>query len=390
MSSPSYLLVSLPTSIVKTGHKDDAFDAINSHKTSSETNLLPFNIPDFKIGTLDTLVLQADELAKLDAATEAAMTKASDVLKSIFDGDEIQISGNKLVNEKPFQSYLQSFTWNKVRYRVERPIPDIVSILKAEIQSLDEDIKSKYSNYQSVKSNLQTLQRRQQGNLSTRSLAPILKPSHFLNSEYLTTALIAVPRPNEKEFLTTYETLSPMIVPRSVFKISEDPEFALFGVVVFKKHAAELSHKAREHRYIPRDVTYNENANDEEQAETKSVEQQAEKLWGETLRLARTGYSELAAAWVHVKTLRVFVESVLRYGLPLDFVAACWVGKGKAIGKVKDSLETQYAHLGGNAYGRDKKGKIVRKDDANVAELAAGTMGGSEYTPFVEYLFEVV
>ncbi|KAF3939501.1 hypothetical protein ABW19_dt0207304 [Dactylella cylindrospora] len=386
----SYLLLSLPTSIVNSGHKDDAFDAIATHGSSSDTRLLPFNIPDFKIGTLDTLVLTADELAKLDAAAEAALTKANDVLKSIFDGNETRVAENKLVNDKPFINYLESFSWNKVKYRSDRPIPDLVNVLKSEIQSLDEDIKSKFSAYQSVKTNLQTLQRRQQGNLSTRSLASILKPSHFLASEYLTTALLAIPQPNVKEFLQSYETLSPMIVPRSAFKISEDPEFALYGVVVFKKHAAELSHKARELRYIPRDVTYNENANSQEQAETKSAEEQADKLWGETLRLARTGYSELAAAWMHVKTLRVFVESVLRYGLPLDFVAACWVGRSKPIGKVKESLETKYAHLGGNAYGRDKKGKIVRKDDASVAELAAGTMGGSEYTPFVEYLFEIV
>ncbi|KAK6344460.1 hypothetical protein TWF696_008097 [Orbilia brochopaga] len=387
----SYLLLSLPTSIVKSGDKDDAFAAINSHKSSSETTLLPFNVPDFKIGTLDTLVIQADELAKLDTAAEAAVIKAGDILKSIFDGNETRVSENKQVNEKSFQSYLQSFAWNKVKYRADRPIPDIVNVLKTEIHSLDDDIKAKYSSYQSVKTNLQTLQRRQQGNLSTRSLASVLKSSHFLTSEYLTTALLAVPKPSEKEFLATYETISPMIVPRSVFKISEDPEFALFGIVVFKKHAAELSHKARELRYVPRDVTYSADANVQEQAETKSAEEQAEKLWGETLHLARTGYSELSAAWVHVKTLRVFVESVLRYGLPLDFVAACWVGRGKAVAKVKESLETQYAHLGGNAYGRDKKGRIVRKDDASVAELAAGTLGGgSEYTPFVEYLFEVV
>lgn len=290
---------------------------------------------------------------------------------------------------EPFPAYLQSFAWNKVKYRSDRPIPDLVNILRSEIQSLDEDIKAKYSSYQSVRTNAQTLQRRQQGNLSTKSLAAVLKPTHFLQSEYLTTALIAVPRPQEKDFLGSYETLSPMVVPRSQFKIAEDSEFALYGVVVFKKHAAELSHKAREARYIPRDVTYDPDANSQEQAEAKSAAQQEEKLLGEVLMLARTAYSDLVAAWMHIKTLRVFVESVLRYGLPLDFVAAVWVGRTKAIDKVKDSLESKYAYLGGNAYGRDKRGKIVRKDDAAVAELAAGTMGGSEYTPFVEYLFEV-
>ena len=43
-------------------------------------------------------------------------------------------------------------------------------------------------------------------------------------------------------------------------------------------------------------------------------EQQAELL-----RLAKTNFGEIFASWLHLKALRVFVESVLRYGLPPDF-----------------------------------------------------------------------
>lgn len=276
-----------------------------------------------------------------------------------------------------------------MKYRSDRPITDLVSSLKSEIHSLDEDLKSKFTHYTSTKTNLQSLQRRTQGNLSTKSLATILKPSHFIpDSEYITTSLLAVPKQSVKEFLASYETLSPMIVPRSAFLISEDSEFSLYGLAVFKKHAAELSHKAREKRYVPREAVFTENLASQEASETKSAEELTDKLWGEVLRLARTAYSDLVSAWIHVKTLRVFVESVLRYGLPLDFVAGVFVGKSsKGILKVKDTLEGKYAYLGGNAYGKDKKGKILRKDEASVAEFTAGS--GESYTPFVEYVFEV-
>lgn len=40
------------------------------------------------------------------------------------------------------------------------------------------------------------------------------------------------------------------------------------------------------------------------------------------MRLAKTNFSEVFSSWVHLKALRVFVESVLRYGLPPDFAAA--------------------------------------------------------------------
>lgn len=140
------------------------------------------------------------------------------------------------------------------------------------------------------------------------------------DSEYLDTHLIAVPKANVKEFLKSYETLAPMVVPRSATEVAEDDEFTLFSVVVFKKHSAEFVHKIREKRWTPRDYKYKEGGKEEEAKEVNKLEKDERKLWGEALRLARTGYSESAMIWIHVLALRVFVETVLRYGLPLDFV----------------------------------------------------------------------
>ncbi len=55
-------------------------------------------------------------------------------------------------------------------------------------------------------------------------------------------------------------------------------------------------------------------------ATIQRVAAEERKLWGETLRMARTGWSEAVMTWVHMLVVRVFVETVLRYGLPLDFV----------------------------------------------------------------------
>ncbi len=72
---------------------------------------------------------------------------------------------------------------------------------------------------------------------------------------------------------------------------------------------------------MPRDFKYKEGGKEEEEKEVDRVAAEERKLWGETLRLSRTGWSEAVMAWVHVLVLRVFVETVLRYGLPLDFVS---------------------------------------------------------------------
>ena len=141
------------------------------------------------------------------------------------------------------------------------------------------------------------------------------------DSEYLETHLIVVPKQQLKDYQKTYETLCPMVVPRSSFQIDSDSEFALFGVTTFKKHSQEFLHKCREQRWTPRDFRYEEDGKQKEDQEIDQLSKDERKLWGEALRLGRTGYSESAMTWVHVLAMRVFVETVLRYGLPLEYVA---------------------------------------------------------------------
>lgn len=40
----------------------------------------------------------------------------------------------------------------------------------------------------------------------------------------------------------------------------------------------------------------------------------------ELLRISRTNFSEAFQLLVHLKVLRLFVESVLRYGLPANYI----------------------------------------------------------------------
>jgi V-type H+-transporting ATPase subunit C len=159
------------------------------------------------------------------------------------------------------------------------------------------------------------------GNLSTKSLASIVDPRSIVqDSEYIETHLVAVPSQLVKDFLKTYETVAPMVVPRSAQLLAEDSEFSLYAVTGFKKHSVEFVHKCREQKWIPRDFKYVEGGKEEERKEVERVGGDERKLWGETLRLGRTAWSEAVMVWIHVLVLRVFVETVLRYGLPLDFV----------------------------------------------------------------------
>ncbi|KAI0025442.1 ATPase, V1 complex, subunit C [Xylariomycetidae sp. FL0641] len=390
----TYALVSLPLSTFDTGDKEEALDSLKATITSENGTVLPFPVPNFKIGTLDALVQQADDLAKLDSACEGLVARVGDSLRTLYDGDEEKVAQQQLVNDKPTDQYLRSFSWNKVRYRADRPVGELIDNLQKELATIDNDVKGKFNQYNQVKTNFAALQRKQNGNLATKSLTPIVDPSLLVqDSEYLETHLIAVPTNLKKDFLRSYETLAPMVVPRSAQQVAQDEEFILFAVTTFKKHAAEFLQKCREQKWTPRQYKYVEGGREEEKRELERVARDEKKVWGEALRLSRTGWGESVMMWAHTKALRVFVESVLRYGLPLEFVSALVLTNHKLVKKVKTALDSSYSYLGGNAFGRDKRGRITKDDAALVSEMAAAGLGhggeGNEYTAYVYYEFEL-
>ena len=67
------------------------------------------------------------------------------------------------------------------------------------------------------------------------------------------------------------------------------------------------------------------------------------------------------------------------------FLAMSQSPSEKQADRAKRNLEDQYSYLAGNAFGRDKKGR-VKRDDPNEAHTTGE--GTAEYTPYVFYEFE--
>jgi V-type H+-transporting ATPase subunit C len=65
------------------------------------------------------------------------------------------------VSAEPTDHYLRTFQWNKVRYRADRPLGELIDNLQKELQNIDNDVKAKFSQYSTVKTTLATLERKQ-------------------------------------------------------------------------------------------------------------------------------------------------------------------------------------------------------------------------------------
>ena len=94
-----YLLVSLPSSISPSDNTDDALTSLRSAVSTDYGTTYPFHIPpDFKIGTLDALVQQADNLGKLASSCEGVVGRVADGLRSLLEGDEDKLAQQRTVN----------------------------------------------------------------------------------------------------------------------------------------------------------------------------------------------------------------------------------------------------------------------------------------------------
>jgi len=353
--------------------------------TSKQNSLcenFKFHIPDLKVGTLDQLVGLSDDLGKLDAYVETITRKVAGYLGDVLEDQRDKLVENLLANNSDLSQYITRFQWDMAKYPIKQSLRNIADIISKQVGQIDADLKTKSQAYNSLKGNLQSLEKKQTGSLLTRNLADLVKKEHFiLDSEYLTTLLVIVPKALSNDWNIGYEKLTDMIVPRSSQLITEDQDFRLYNVTLFKKVVEEFKLHAREKKFVVREFTYNEEELAAGKNEITKLVTDKKKQFGPLVRWLKVNFSECFCAWIHVKALRVFVESVLRYGLPVNFQAILIHPNKKNQKRLRDVLNQLYGHLDGSA-----SSSAVNVDNVDIPGLG---FGQSEYFPYVFYKLNV-
>ncbi|CAI8026272.1 V-type proton ATPase subunit C [Geodia barretti] len=294
-------------------------------------------------------------------------------------GDEVKerLAENLLVgpNKLPMENFLTRFTWDGAKFPLRQPLLNIVEGL---VSQIDGDLKQKSQAYNQLRQNLQAIERKETGNLMTRSLVDVVRKEHFvLNSEYLITLLVVVPKVMYKEWSAVYEKLTDMIVPRSSVLVHEDAEYGLYSVTMF--HKSGSTHPGAvlcflQHRFIVRDFTYDPKAIAQERHEKSKLEMQLKKQFGPLMNWLKVNFSQAFSAWIHLKALRVFTESVLRYSLPVNFQAVVMKPNKKAQKKLTETLNQLYGHL---------DSRFIESEAEQIDMPGLAGLGQQDYHPYV-------
>ncbi|XP_019505578.1 PREDICTED: V-type proton ATPase subunit C 2 isoform X2 [Hipposideros armiger] len=325
-----------------------AMEKMNTVTSKSNlSNNTKFAIPDFKVGTLDSLVGLSDELGKLDTFAESLIKRMAQSVVEVMEDAKGKVQENLLANGVDLTSFVTHFEWDMAKYPAKQPLVSVVDTLAKQLAQIETDLKSRTATYNALKTNLENLEKKSRETLFTRTLSDIVNKEDFvLGSEYLITLLVIVPKPSYIQWQKTYESLSDMVVPRSTKLITEDKEGGLFTVTLFRKVIDDFKTKAKENKFTVREFYYDEKEIKREREEMTRLLSDKKQQYGPLLRWLKVNFSEAFIAWIHIKALRVFVESVLRYGLPVNFQAVLLQPHKKSSTKrLREVLNSVFKHL---------------------------------------------
>ncbi|KAK8482664.1 hypothetical protein V6N11_046255 [Hibiscus sabdariffa] len=331
-----YWAVSLPVQKSASTLWNTLQDLISKH--SFDTPLYRFNIPNLRVGTLDSLLALSDDLFKSNTFIEGVSHK---IRRQIEELERVSgLESNALsVDGVPVDSYLTRFVWDEAKYPTMSSLREIVDSIHTLVAKIEDDLKVRVAEYNNVRGQLNAINRKQSGSLAVRDLSNLVKPEDIITSEHLVTLLAVVPKYSQKDWLSSYETLTSYVVPRSSKKLYEDNEYSLYTVTLFGRVADNFRTSARERGFQIRDFEYSPEAQESRKQELEKLVQDQDSLRSSLLQWCYTSYGEVFSSWMHFCAVRLFAESILRYGLPPSFLACVLSPSVKSEKKVRSILE---------------------------------------------------
>ena len=373
------------------------------------------------VGTLDTLMNLSDEMGKTDSLVEQIVRKIEKTAGDLSERKGVELS----VGGVPPTRYIQQFAWDSAKYPSRRPLKELVSLITGGAVAIEEELKQLLQSYGDKQAALHDAKRKKQGNLLVADLNDVLtedimRKVKVIDSEYLKTVFIAVPKTLKENFESSQDKLgntlvgyggpdwtrdstklgepvsfgshvdrhkvrgSP-VVPGSMQLVHSDEDSMLYAVTILKSQYEagyyendefqagtkidfedEFSKTCKEKRFIVRDFKYDPTQSNKSAMALEQMSVEVDGMRSALMRWCKNHYGDSYVAWMHIKVIRVFVESVLRYGLPVDFTAVLYKANN---GKDADLVSALDKHLGN-------------------AEVTEQEEGEEEYHDFVMFKFE--
>ena len=405
-----YLLLSFNQNLPPQAHGKKLDDVVKAAvQGNGKCQIFPVQSDLASFTSTDQLMSVADELAKNDIVAYGLVSRAArniiDLAKRIQQDNQtgwgdiapqesfdqvdppqliIQVEQDNEVTHMSLDQYLRNFKWNETTFTSKRSIDDMFKNLVADVNSTEEDLRTASAEFTEYATHLQNLRRKNEGTLLVRSLDQVgskmalvktltdytsnqaTKQPIYVDTPHLTTILIVVKNTDAESFEKNYHLKSSYIVPNSCQKLDKDNDYTCYAVTLKKECVDDYKTASKEKGWHIRDFNYDPNMRENMKKEAKETIDKYLEHCANYKDLLESKFSHICSVWLHIKALRIFVESKLLYGIPTEFRSYLVEASMKSIPRIHRELEKVFGD-----------GMELGDDDQQEGE--------NEYHPYVSF-----
>lgn len=361
----------------------------------------------------DQLVKIADDLSHLDTTTYSMLTRFSrsiqDVYKKIDTDNQrdwsryapnvqytpvekhmieviVEGNGDQQLNYS-LPDYMKNFQWDERIITNKTTVETVKDSLQNSINHDEESIRTLTNDYTDAGNALNNVIRGNEGTLATKNLDEIaskeFKDTYVQNkskfgalmakdagsnnikfcveTKNLKTVFVVIRKSEQKQFLNEYHLNTNYVVPAQPQLIEEDNDFYLYAVTLLRDNIEDYKTACKDRKWNVREFTFNPELIEENQKKNLQLINEYRNLQDHYSTFLHDTFSQLFVYWMHIKALRVFVESRLLYGFKTEFKSFLIETTNKNIPKIHKALSTVFND------GMESNGK----DDDDNADLTA-------------------
>ena len=142
-----------------------------------------------------------------------------------------------------------------------------------------------------------------------------LRPEIFVNSEYLQSLIVFVPKENIEDFAENYELENDFIIPRSFVELTEQYGYVMGHLIAFKKTTEDVKLAFKDkYRAITKDFTFDPESAKQKESEKSKIISQNKTDRDLLVSTCIESFKEILVALIHIKTYVVVIDCSLRFG----------------------------------------------------------------------------
>ena len=233
------------------------------------------NHDDFYLGTLNTMMMNLDELAKYELLCDNLIKRVEKTYGEVSQGgplNEKQVE-NKRVGNVSMYKFLKEFEWDDLKFPRSG---DIIQPIKEKLTSLEKSLKMKIQDYHDAKNSLSLMGEDNTDSMSLytlnlNDLVSEMEESQKLSfqdvfnfermlgeqSRYLKNVLVFIPKNEIAKFQEQYVELDDAVVENSFQILGSKKDYVVGRVVYFKDFGEGFESKVKEQfRGICREFQY--------------------------------------------------------------------------------------------------------------------------------------